>query len=91
MENEAMNAIEMNNANIHNCFLTADDIKMNNSVVIHPLFDLPEEKVDVDAAPPLKMSKSVKWSLLTLRVYLIIMVGLAFYRTMVMAGIVGSH
>jgi hypothetical protein len=48
--------------------------------VIHPLDDLPEEKVKSDHLPPLKMTRSVRWSLFTLRAYLIIMMVLLFYH-----------
>ncbi|MDA8333862.1 MAG: hypothetical protein M0Z41_02550 [Peptococcaceae bacterium] len=49
-------------------------------LVVHPLFDEPEEKRDVDALGAIKMTKSVKYSLMTLRLYLFFMVGLVFYR-----------
>ena len=48
--------------------------------VIHPLDDLPEEKVKSDHLPPLKMTRSVRWSLFTLRAYLIVMMLLLFYH-----------
>ncbi|OAT85204.1 hypothetical protein [Desulfotomaculum copahuensis] len=51
-------------------------------LVVHPLFDEPEEKKDVDAAGAMKMTKSVKYSLMALRMYLIFMVGLVFYRVL---------
>ncbi|NWJ51031.1 MAG: hypothetical protein HXX14_09200 [Bacteroidetes bacterium] len=79
--------IEMKNVKVTPGFLKAKDIDMDSYLVVHPLFDVPEEKVDLNAAVPLVMSKSVKWSLITLRAYLVIMVGLAFYRTLVLAGI----
>jgi hypothetical protein len=44
------------------------------------LDDLPEEKVKSDHLPPLKMTRSVRWSLFTLRAYLIIMILLLFYH-----------
>jgi len=65
-------------------------VKYNNAasyVVVHPLFDVPEEKINTDAIGPLQMTIAVKWSLITLRFYLIVMIGLAFYRSMVLAGI----
>ena len=48
--------------------------------IVHPLFDVPEMKKDADAAGPMEMTPSVKWSLITLRVYLLLIMGLAFYR-----------
>lgn len=70
--------------------------KMNNSIdmnvnpdfyVVHPLFDKPEEKLNPDSVGTMKMTKSVKYSLMALRVYLILMIGMAFYRTLTMGGI----
>jgi len=58
--------------------------------VVHPLFDEPEEKADVEGLGPMKMTKSVKYSLMALRVYLILMVALAFYRLLIMAGLLGG-
>jgi len=58
--------------------------------VIHPLFDEPEEKVNVEALGPMKMTRSVRYSLMALRVYLIMMVALAFYRVISMAGLFGA-
>lgn len=37
--------------------------------VIHPLDDIPEEKVKSDHLPPLKMTPSVWWALFALREY----------------------
>jgi hypothetical protein len=48
--------------------------------VIHPLDDLPEEKVKSDHLPPLKMTPSVRWSLFILRAYLIVMMLLLVYH-----------
>jgi hypothetical protein len=47
---------------------------------IHPLDDLPEEKVKTDHLPPLAKSWTVRWSLLTLRAYLIVMMLLLGYH-----------
>ena len=55
--------------------------------VVHPLFDEPEKKLNPESVGQMKMTKSVKYSLMILRVYLIAMIVLAFYRTFVMAGI----
>ncbi|MCL4532315.1 MAG: hypothetical protein M1582_03855 [Actinobacteria bacterium] len=57
--------------------------------VIHPLFDEPEEKADVEALGPMKMTRSVRYSLMALRVYLIAMIALAFYRVISM-GLFGA-
>ena len=66
---------------------TNENINTDDYLVIHPLFDVHEEKIDVNSAKPLIITKSVKWLLISLRIYLIIMIGLSFYRTMVLAGI----
>lgn len=48
--------------------------------VVHPLDDQPEQKCSHDSLGPLKMSGSVRTSLIILRGYLIAMVGLVAYR-----------
>jgi hypothetical protein len=53
--------------------------------VVHPLDDLPEEKVKSDHLPPLKMTRSVRWSLFTLRAYLIVMMLLLVYHVVDLA------
>lgn len=81
------NTIEMNRVNTNPDFINTKDTDVESYLVVHPLFDVPEEKVDTDSVKPLVMSKTVIWSLISLRAYLVIMVGLAFYRTFVLAGI----
>jgi hypothetical protein len=63
----------------------------NRWVVIHPLDDAPEEKVDTSALGPMTMTTSVKISLLSLRAYLIVMLLLVFYRVFCQAGFFGLH
>ena len=53
--------------------------------VVHPLDDLREEKVKSDHLPPLKMTRSVRWSLFTLRAYLIVMMMLLVYHVVDLA------
>lgn len=53
--------------------------------VVHPLDDLPEEKVKSDHLPPLRMTRTVRWSLFTLRAYLIIMMLLLVYHVVDLA------
>jgi hypothetical protein len=55
-------------------------------VVIHPLDDLPEEKVDIESLGPMAMTASVRISLLSLRAYLVLMMLLVFYRVVLLAG-----
>ena len=63
----------------------------NRWVVIHPLDDAPETKVDTAALGPMKMTRSVKLSLLSLQVYLVVMLLLVFYRVFCQAGFFGLH
>jgi hypothetical protein len=60
-------------------------------VVIHPLDDLPEEKVDTESLGPMAMTMSVRISLLSLRAYLVLMMLLVFYHVMAMAGLFGRR
>ncbi len=48
--------------------------------VIHPLDDIPEEKVDVSKLPPMPMTRAVRWSLIALRSYLVLMIILVFVK-----------
>lgn len=57
-------------------------------VITHPLFDEPEEKIDADKAGPLKMGFAVKWSLILLRFYLIVIVLLSIYRVLQLGHII---
>ena len=63
----------------------------NRWVVIHPLDDAPETKVDTAALVPMKLTLSVRLSLLSLRAYLILMLLLVFYRVFCQAGFFGLH
>ena len=60
-------------------------------VVVHPLDDLPEEKVDTESLGPMAMTASVRISLLSLRAYLVLMMVLVFYRVVLLAGWFGHH
>jgi hypothetical protein len=40
----------------------------NYFLVIHPLDDIPEQKIDSDHLPPMEMTQGVRWSLISLRV-----------------------
>lgn len=57
--------------------------------VVHPLFDVPEEKKNPETIGAMRFTFGARLSLMSLRVYLILMMGLAAYRTMVMAGLLG--
>jgi hypothetical protein len=59
----------------------------NHFVVIHPLDDIPERKVDTEGLGPMPMTRSVRLSLLSLRAYLILMMLLVLYHVLGMAGL----
>jgi hypothetical protein len=63
----------------------------NHFVVIHPLDDVPEEKVDTENLGPMTMTASVRISLLSLRAYLVLMMILVFYHVLDLAGLFGHH
>lgn len=63
----------------------------NRFVVIHPLDDVPEEKVDTENLGPMTMTQSVRISLLSLRAYLVLMMILVFYHVFDLAGLFGHH
>ncbi len=58
--------------------------------VVHPLFDEPEAKIDTENLAPMKITGAVKYSLLALQIYLIVMLVLVVYRVLVMAGVIVS-
>jgi hypothetical protein len=57
----------------------------NYFLVIHPLDDIPEQKIDSDHLPPMEMTQGVRWSLISLRVYLILMIALFMYHVIDLA------
>ncbi len=60
-------------------------------VVVHPLDDVPEEKVDIESLGPMPMTATVRLSLFSLRAYLVLMMLLVFYRVVMLAGWFGHH
>ncbi len=62
----------------------------NRYIVVHPLDDVLEEKIDTEALGPMPMTASVKWSLLSLRGYLILMFVLVLYHVLQLAGLFGG-
>jgi hypothetical protein len=64
---------------------------VNHFVVIHPLDDVREEKVDTENLGPMAMTLSVRISLLSLRAYLVLMMLLVFYHVLDLAGLFGHH
>ena len=63
----------------------------NHFVVVHPLDDVPETKVDTENLGPMRMTLSVRISLLSLRAYLVVMMLLVFYHVLDLAGIFGHR
>jgi hypothetical protein len=63
----------------------------NHFVVIHPLDDVREEKVDTENLGPMAMTRSVRISLLSLRAYLVLMMILVLYHVLDLAGLFGHH
>ena len=58
-------------------------------MVVHPLDDVPEEKVDTESLGPMPMTRSVRVSLLSLRAYLVLMVLLVVYHVLDLAKVFG--
>ena len=56
-------------------------------LVIHPLDDCAEEKVDTTHLGPMLMTPAVKYSLFALRAYLVLMMLLVFYHVLDLAGL----
>ena len=67
------------------------EVPGNHYVVVHPLDDVAEQKVDTSALGPMPMTTSVRLSLLALRGYLVLMVLLVFYHVMDLAGAFGHR
>lgn len=63
----------------------------NSYVVVHPLDDTPETKVDTSKLGLIRMTRSVRISLIALRAYLIAMMLLLLYHVLVLAGLFDSH
>jgi hypothetical protein len=55
-------------------------------LVIHPLDDLEEQKVETKHLGPMKMTLAVRISLLVLRGYLVLMMLLVLYHVLDLAG-----
>ncbi len=63
------------------------DEKANRYVVVHPLDDRPEEKVNTESLGPMAMTRSVKVSLMSLRAYLVLMIVMVFYHVLQLGGL----
>ena len=67
------------------------EIPENHFVVVHPLDDIPEQKVDTSTLGPMPMTLSVRLSLIALRGYLLLMMLLVLYHVMDLAGAFGHR
>jgi len=67
------------------------DVPENHFVVVHPLDDVPEQKVNSSGLGAMPMTISVKLSLMALRGYLILMMLLVLYHVLDLAGVFASH
>jgi len=67
------------------------NVPENHFLVVHPLDDVPEEKIDCSTLGPMPMTPSVKYSLFALRGYLVLMMLLVLYHVMDLAGAFGKH
>lgn len=56
-------------------------------IVIHPLWDMPEKKIDVVNAKPMRMTLGTKVALVSLQIYLALIVLLSMYRIFQLIGI----
>jgi len=68
-----------------------NELEQNFFLVVHPLDDLPEQKVDTANLGPMYMTRSVRLSLLALRAYLVLMMLLVFYHVLNVAGVLGGR
>jgi hypothetical protein len=57
-------------------------------LVVHPLDDVPEEKIDTQHLGPMKMTKTVRVCLFALRGYLLAMFGLLGFRVLQLAHVI---
>jgi hypothetical protein len=68
---------------------TVTDLPENHFVVVHPLDDVREQKVNTSGLGTMPMTASVKLSLMALRGYLIVMMLLVLYHVLDLAGVFG--
>lgn len=66
-------------------------IPQEHFVVVHPLDDVPEQKVNITALGPMPMTATVKVSLMLLRGYLVLMMLIVLYHVVDLAGGFGMH
>jgi hypothetical protein len=57
-------------------------------VVVHPLDDVQEQKVNTEHLGPMRMTRTVRVCLYALRGYLLLMFGLLGFRVLQLAGVI---
>ena len=67
------------------------EVPEDHFLVVHPLDDVRETKIDTSVLGTMPMTNSVKLSLVTLRGYLILMILLVLYHVLDLAGVFGQH
>jgi hypothetical protein len=70
--------------------LLKDAIAEREFLVIHPLDDVEEQKVETKHLGPMRMTPAVRLSLLALRGYLVLMMVLVLYHVLDLAGVFGK-
>ena len=70
---------------------TVSEVPEDHFLVVHPLDDVRETKIDTSTLGTMPMTASVKLSLMTLRGYLILMMILVLYHVLDLAGVFGQH
>jgi hypothetical protein len=65
-------------------------IEEREFLVIHPLDDVQEQKIETKHLGPMKMTPAVRISLLVLRGYLVLMMLLVLYHVLDLAGAFGK-
>jgi hypothetical protein len=65
-------------------------IDQREFLVIHPLDDVQEQKLETKNLGPMRMTPAVRLSLLALRGYLVLMMFLVLYHVLDLAGVCGK-
>ena len=61
--------------------------KERDFLVVHPLDDIPEQKLETKHLGPMRMTLAVRFSLFALRGYLVLITLMVFYHVLDLAGI----
>ncbi len=66
------------------------EVPQDHFLVVHPLDDMPEEKIEIATLGRMQMTTSVKLALTALRGYLVLMMLLVLYDVLELAGFFGQ-